>query len=316
MSTYFEGLITDGVYQNFLDAMIVKANGGFTVSVGTGKAVNQSRWIKNDAIMALDIDPSHAVLNRYDTVIIRTDLTTRTVDIIVVKGIESSVPVVAELVRSDTQYDRMLASIYIPAGSTQVEQQYITDTRPNTTVCGFVSGIIEQVDTTDLYLQWQDWADKQKANYDMWFSDLTEDLTVDTHIVTSRLNMEMTGTTYEIPSVLNYNDVAILGVYVNGHLMTLGDDYAVSATDDTYTINFSSNYVYSVRDKLELIVTKSVIGGETETMFDIVEATEDDIDEIIADTYSGTDDDGSIAGYSEITDDEISAAIDNAFGGG
>ena len=39
MSSYFEGLVSDGVYENVGDALIVKAGDGMQVIVGEGRAI-------------------------------------------------------------------------------------------------------------------------------------------------------------------------------------------------------------------------------------------------------------------------------------
>lgn len=55
------------------------------------------------------------------------------------------------------------------AGAVEITQADITDTRPDETVCGFVKGVIEQINTKNLFAQYQ-------AAFEAWFKNLNAEL--------------------------------------------------------------------------------------------------------------------------------------------
>ena len=59
MSTYFKGLISDGVYQNVGGGLQVRAGEGMTVQVMPGRGVFDSRWLENDSVLDIPLDSSH-----------------------------------------------------------------------------------------------------------------------------------------------------------------------------------------------------------------------------------------------------------------
>jgi hypothetical protein len=90
--------------------------------------------------------------------------------------------------RTETVKEYMLASVYIPKLSTSITQSNITDTRADTTVCGWVTGIIDQVDTATLFAQWKAAYDEavaemdaalavQQQTFERWYADLTDNYT-------------------------------------------------------------------------------------------------------------------------------------------
>lgn len=170
---YFEGLVSGGVFEGVGDGLRVTAGTGMQVQIGTGKLVDsKGRWMKNDAVMNLTISAADVTLNRYDAIVVKIDSTqsVRGASIYVKKGTAASNPVEPTMTRNATIEEYCLAYIYVAKGASSITQSVITDTRTNTRVCGFVMGLIEKVDTTDLFKQYDtafnEWFDKVKANLD------------------------------------------------------------------------------------------------------------------------------------------------------
>ena len=192
MSNYFDGLVSDGVYETIGERFLVTAGDGMRVKVGSGRAIIQSRWVKNDAVVQLTLDPSNASLNRMDAIVLRLDKTDRSITLTVKNGTAvSGVPNMPDITRNDNVYELYLASVYVPAGAARVVT--ITDLRPSS-YCGWVTGIVKQVDTSDLFLQYQqayaemyerfsEFIAERTADFDAWFRDLTQQLTVDAGFV-------------------------------------------------------------------------------------------------------------------------------------
>ena len=59
----------------------------------------------------------------------------------------------------------MLASITVANGATSIAQASITDKRPDSSVCGWVTSLIENIDTTDLFAQFEN-------AFETWFDNI------------------------------------------------------------------------------------------------------------------------------------------------
>lgn len=271
MSSYFEGLVTDGVYEKIGDALIVKAGTGMQVRIGKGRAVIRSKWFDSDASYIINLNPAHATLNRYTAICLRLDLEERKIDFYMKDSADATTPVKPTMEDSQTLKELCLAYIYVKRGMTEITQADITDTRANTQICGWVTGLIKQVDTSQLFLQWQaayeksitemqDWRIQQQAAFDSWFAALTGQLQVNTTLkeykncttTTADVSMHPVG----VPEFDASKD--ILYANINGIQLVEGEDYTVSGTGSTASLNFKN--VIDVGNMIEIRVVKSVIG--------------------------------------------------------
>lgn len=172
MSTYFKGLISDGVYQNVGGGLQVKAGEGMTVQVMAGRGVFDSRWLENDSVLDIPLESSHVTLNRYTAVVVRVDYNERTVSILAKDGETASTPVKPVITRSESVKEYCLAYVYVGRGVTSISQSAVTDTRPDNALCGFVTGLVEQIQTTDLFAQYD-------AAFGEWFETIEDKLSGD-----------------------------------------------------------------------------------------------------------------------------------------
>lgn len=136
MSDFYTGIVTQGVFQHVDNGLEVTAGTGLTVSVNTGRAIIQNKWVKNDTPLVLELAPAPTTYDRFDIVVLKYDSNNRNVQIIVKTGTPVGTPVVPELVREGGIYEMCLAVIDVEAGATSVT---VTDTRSDTTVCGWAS---------------------------------------------------------------------------------------------------------------------------------------------------------------------------------
>ncbi len=187
MSRYFSGIVSRGILANLQGQFAVTATGtGMSVQVAPGRAFfSDGKWVESDAVEALTIDPSDVLLNRIDLVVLRKDRNdiARNVTITVKKGTPATDPAAPALENTEYVEELCLAQVRINALAETITGANITDTRLDKTVCGFVTGVIEQVDTTTLYQQYQaagqeDRAANQAA-FDTWFNAMKGQLTED-----------------------------------------------------------------------------------------------------------------------------------------
>jgi hypothetical protein len=249
MSQYFKGLISNGVFANIGGAMAVIADGqSMTVSVSTGRAVIDCKWIENDAAFPLTISQAHATLPRYTAVVIQLDAINRLIRITTKDGTPASTPTQPAI---DTATELCLAMILVPASSSMIPQSRVTDKR-GSSLCLWVTGLITQLNTNQLFLQWQE-------QFDIWFAGLTQDLNVNTYVrrfqkrvVLSNSNvvsLDMTGYTYEATDIIN--------VYVNGLFGVAGVDFTLDTSGTTPTVTTQAEAAGTV---VTIDVMKSVIG--------------------------------------------------------
>lgn len=247
MSKYFDKLVTSGVFPNPSTQLQVVESSGMTVNVLPGRGLVDCHWIENDSNYALTLDGSDAVLNRIDAVVMKLDLNeaVRDVHIEIKKGTPASTPVAPSMERSTYVQEYCLATIYVGKLAESITQANITDTRQNSAVCGWVTGLIEQVDTSALFTQWQsayeqyynsstadfeEFFEESKDLFDEWFQHLKETVSTAATIKSYTRLYTTTAADEETISIgiPSYNaELDILNVYVNGFKLIPTVDYAV-----------------------------------------------------------------------------------------
>ena len=269
MSEYFDGLVSNGVYESVGGALQVKAisGGGMTVQVLSGRGIINCKWLKNDAIITLDITQAHAVLNRYTAVVLKLDIVNRLMTITTKDGTAASTPTKPVMQNDAEAVELCLAYIYVGAGVTSINQANIEDMRPSS-LCGWVTGLIEQVDTSQLFLQWQTayetYYETMTARFEEWFDTLTEQLNVNTYVrrFYKRVVLE-SGDSNVIPlNMSNYTFSLddIIDVFINGLHATPNVDYYIDQTSTPPSIHPVAD---AVGTEFYISVLKSKIGFST-----------------------------------------------------
>ena len=172
MSLYFKGLVSDGVIANVGNMLAVSPHSGMSVQVGTGRMLIDSRWLQNDAAYNVTLQTAHATLNRKDIIVARLDYSGRAIGIIAKTGTAAASPAAPSIVRNSEYFEMELAEIYVSAGATAITAANITDKRANTSVCGYVTGLVDQIDTTDMWAQLE-------GDFNEWFDGMKGQLTTD-----------------------------------------------------------------------------------------------------------------------------------------
>jgi|GEM_PF-1168426 len=171
--------VSNGVYNGEL---AVTAGENMQIIIPAGRAwvgSNGERYkYENDSNMVVAIANADGVLARKDTVVLRWDLNERNITAQVLTGTFSSNPVAPPIERTAEQYDLKLAELYLAPGTTAITQAAITDTRLDNAVCGIVTSIVDQVDTTTLYNQIQadltQFRGENEAEFTAWFQSLQD----------------------------------------------------------------------------------------------------------------------------------------------
>lgn len=232
ISNFFFNLISDGVLANPADNLKVVQRSGMTVSVETGYAMIKAKYYKAESANVLTIDPADADNPRIDRVCIGLNYSARNLSLYVKKGTAAASPTAPELTRTaGVLWEICLAEIAVGAGATAITTADITDKRADTTLCGYITGLIEQIDTTDLFAQFT-------AAFYQWFDSLTQSLILDVSVVTKHSVYTTTAANeITIPiGISDYNPTTdALSVYVNGLRLIPDVDYTAGDTTITLT---------------------------------------------------------------------------------
>lgn len=224
ISNYFVHLISDGVFATPSNAMQVQALSGMTVSVTPGWGFIKCKWIHNDTPFALTIDAADIALDRIDRIVLRLDVSdaVRSIAIAVKKGTPGGTPTPPALERvAGGVWELSLAQIAVAANAIAITQADITDERPDTSVCGFVTGLIDQIDTTNLFAQFT-------SAFNAWFDAVKEEVKTTTIVIqytNTYTTTENSETTIPIGISAYNNSLDILNVYINGMRLIPTVDY-------------------------------------------------------------------------------------------
>lgn len=190
-AAYFASFIGNGVYASKSDKLQVveQDSQGMAVNVLSGQGWINGYWYENTESTSLEIDIADGVLNRIDSIVLRLGFFERNMWVAVKKGTPAMKPLAPDLTRNSDYYELQLATINIPAGSIKITQAQITDTRMNQNVCGWVTGVVDQLDTTTLFNQFEAYFEEFKAVYEKAYVDWTEEQKVAyVNWITSREN--------------------------------------------------------------------------------------------------------------------------------
>lgn len=120
----FDGLISDGVYNNVGQAFNVTSGQGMHVNVGTGRGWFQHTWIFNDQTLPIEIDAAPTGnLTRIDTIVIGVNKSdaVRSSRIYAVKGTPAASPTKPTLSNgTNGLYEYALAFVTVNSGVTSI----------------------------------------------------------------------------------------------------------------------------------------------------------------------------------------------------
>ena len=281
MSNYFKGLVTStGVFENVGGAFQVLAGTGLTVSVQTGKALIDSKWVEADAAETVSLTAAHATLNRYTAVCLQLDVTNREITLMTIDGANATTPVKPAITNTATIKQICLAYVYVAASATSITQAQITDTRPSS-LCGWITGLINQVNTSTLFNQWQTayeqfyaqmqswfansknefeaWEAAQKSAFDTWFEALTQELNCNTYVQSFAKVVDLTGANEIALDMTGYEyaNTDVFIVSINGLVARLTTDYTIDGTTPKIVLT------NTITAEVSILVLKSKIGFST-----------------------------------------------------
>lgn len=168
----FANLVSDGVLALPSTCFRVRAAGnGLNLELDPGFGMVKGHFCYNDEVEQLTIEAAPQKYNRIDRVIMRCNYLERMVEIIIKTGEEAAKPMPPALIRpaAGDYYELCLANIRLSAKQKVITQSSITDTRPDSTVCGYITQLIDHLDTAVFFEQlntfYQEFVDKSNTSY-------------------------------------------------------------------------------------------------------------------------------------------------------
>lgn len=183
VSSMFDGVIVDGVYENVGDSFMITAypEANNTVIVGTGRAWFDHTWTLNDSQYSITLDDPNVAFPRIDAIILDIDrrFQTRANSIKYVVGSLNEVPTKPVLIKEDLHNQYPLAYITVPAGSSAPVSQSNIEITVGTKECPIVTGVLESL---NIEKYWQ----QLNSEFDIWWDGIKA--TLDDDVVTNLQN--------------------------------------------------------------------------------------------------------------------------------
>lgn len=217
ISDWYSFIFENGVVKTAdLEGLKVEAtNNSLNVVVNAGRGAIKGKGYLNTSqkTFALATAPT-GTSPRYDYIVLRYDnrqtSSGRKITAELVRG-TSTIPTLANLKRTDTEFDLMLAYIIVRPNATSISQSDIIDTRANNELCGWFTAVKGYEDYYDAIIQ----------DHEFVFSVGGTTKTITT----------------TLPSTLYNNRYSLIHVYTNG-LKEKESAYTISTTSGYVVINF------------------------------------------------------------------------------
>lgn len=170
---WLKPFFVNGVFSGHLQ-VLAKERMNIKVTTGYGYINGKNKYFENETNLTLELaNPNN---DRIDTIVLRRNDTERDFNILILKGNPSSNPQPAPLVRSGAIYDLALAEIRVKASSITISQADITDTRMDSSKCGWVVGAVKQIEFNQITKQFnafiQEYFKTTSEEFSTWFNGL------------------------------------------------------------------------------------------------------------------------------------------------
>lgn len=167
---YKEGVVYGHLGVTAGNGMTVRVDGGSR----TGYAYINLHTIHNTTVMELQVSQASGNLSRIDRVILRNDESERKPSILILEGAFSSSPQPPKLTNTDAIQEKCLAEIYVAAGAVEITQADITDTRADTSLCGFIASQFQELNFEQLAAQFNSWFLQKRAAIEKSHDDFVD----------------------------------------------------------------------------------------------------------------------------------------------
>ena len=247
----FSMFFRNGVFVDPATNLKVVAKSGMTVTLKAGKAFINGYWyeLTNDKDFTIGANSTSGI--RTDSIRISLRSGSRDVAARYVPG--SSTPS-----RTEYLHDLIVATIQVPAGTGTITDGMITDTRADEELCGYVAGVVDQIDATDLFAQYD-------SAFNEWFNDLKGKLEYDPATQLQQQITQLQQQNTQLQGVVNANKEELVPV----EFLTIDNMSSIIRTGDLFGGTINTMHGIKVGNIITLTYQISNIsrGGGDTTVF-------------------------------------------------
>lgn len=179
LERWLRKFFTSGVFQG--DLQVIESS-GMTINVRTGYCNLYGKVGLFETINSLTLESAHSIYPRIDTVVVERNDVDRIIYLKIVKGSYSGntpQPTAPVWDEDEGVYQLVLAQIYVGAGVSSITQANITDKRADSSVCGYITGTVTEMDFSQFVIQFEDYyanfVDESGNEYTTWKNDRNAD---------------------------------------------------------------------------------------------------------------------------------------------
>ena len=290
MNRPYKRVITNGVFATpkgtpSTDLQVSATGRNMTITVAPGEGLFGDKWFQNPSVMSITVPANTNIVPRRDSVIAQVDnrQVGRVGNIVYRTGTPSSNPVAPAINTVDNVREYRIATIYVGPGVTSIYPADITDMR-GSQECPWVTGLINQVDTSELFREYEDayaryyadstetfdnWSEEKKEQFEQWLENLTQQLTVATNVIilnNTHISAEAESVIpIGIPSYDKTTDALL--VFINGLKVTEDVNYEIDASGENITLSAE----ILAGQIVNFFVLKSVIAADIQTTATMIE---------------------------------------------
>lgn len=299
MNRPYKRIISNGVFATQLgtpstDLQVNAYGNNMSIMVSPGEGLFADKWFQNPAVLAIVVPTNTSIVPRVDSVIAQVDkrLVGRIGNLIYRTGTPSSSPVAPAINTTDNVIEYRIANVRVEPGAIKITQANITDLR-GSAECPWITSLINQVDTSELFNQWvvaynnyyadstedfTNWSAEKKAEFEQWLENLTDQLTVATNVIILSHNYLSTEAISTIPiGIPSYDkETDALMVFINGIKVTEGLNYEVDANSENIVLTTE----ILAGQMVNFFVLKSVIAADVQTTATMIQVLDAKVSEV------------------------------------
>lgn len=318
MNKPYHRLVSNGVFatQNGTPSndLRVMAGSGLAVTVKAGAGIFGDKWFELVADVSVSVSSNNGILPRIDSIIAQVDTNTETRagSIVYREGTPASDPTPPALSTDANVFEYRLANITVAAGASSISAANIEDTRGSAD-CGWVTSLVDQVDTSVLFAQWQtayqqyfqsmteafnSYASIQQQAWEDFFDQAQSDMTATNSLLrlyyTSTNNMyyiyNPTSSRYELAMPIvgyipSYNSgTDLINLYINGSMLD-PSMWSLFDFDSQYkSIYFNFTPPTTSGNKFVIECLKSVVPSDVSSVESSIQELNTNLSNFMADT--------------------------------
>ena len=202
MEEWLKPFFVSGVFQSQLQ---VTATTGMTVSLAAGYCNILGKVRCFDEAQTFTLQPASGTTDRVDTIVIERNDGDRQITTKMITGTPGSGATARVWNTSSGVYQLVVAEIAVNHGTTAITQSMITDTRMDSSKCGYVCATVTEIDFTQIsaqfdayfdefkedsledYTEWstqtkadfEEWMETEEGAFDTWFDHMKGQLSTD-----------------------------------------------------------------------------------------------------------------------------------------